>query len=193
MLLCWMPIPILPTVSPAYRKKKNRSTDELAASFSRRLASCACCPYDNKYLSAFLRPVTPPILRCAARGARERGIISHNTILLTWPPMYSWLAKAIKWLAISALRLSLVTHPMSLSPSNRIRMSDNLYNRNIGSDEITDRLTAFPQHSHSGRPLQLEGGPHSGISASLHANLQALTERRPQMIAERTIPTVLPY
>ena len=33
--------------------------DELAASFSRRLASCACCPYNNKYLWAFLR-VTPP-------------------------------------------------------------------------------------------------------------------------------------
>ena len=52
-----------------------------------------------------------------------------------------------------------------------------LYNRNIASDEITDRLTAFPQHSHSGRPLQLEGGPHSGISASLHVNLPALTGR----------------
>ena len=50
-----------------------------------------------------------------------------------------------------------------------------LYNRNIASDEITDRLTAFPQHSHSGRLLQLEGGPHQCQLAC--PNLQALTER----------------
>ena len=50
-----------------------------------------------------------------------------------------------------------------------------LYNRNIMSDEITDRPTAIPQHSHLGRPLQLEGGPHSGISASLPVNLPVLT------------------
>ena len=40
--------------------------------------------------------------------------------LLIWPPIYSWLAKAIKWLSISS---ALVSHPMLLTPSNGIRMS----------------------------------------------------------------------
>ena len=45
-------------------------------------------------------------------------------ILLTWLPMYSWLAEVIRWLAISSARVS---HPVSLSPSNRIRMSGPYY------------------------------------------------------------------
>ena len=52
-----------------------------------------------------------------------------------------------------------------------------LYNRNITSDETADCLTAFPKYLHSGRLLHLEGGLHSGISVSLHVNLQALTDR----------------
>ena len=46
----------------------------------------------------------------------------------------------------------------------------------MATDENADRLTAFSKHSHSGRLLQLEGGPHSGITASVYVNLQALTD-----------------
>ena len=35
----------------------------------------------------------------------------------------------------------------------------------ITTDEIADRLTAFPKHSHSSRFLQPEGELHSGILA----------------------------
>ena len=48
--------------------------------------------------------------------------------------------------------------------------------RHIATDEIADRLTVFPKHSHWSRFLQLEGGLHSGIAASLCVNLQALTD-----------------
>ena len=43
--------------------------------------------------------------------------------------------------------------------------------RHIATDEIAD-LTAFPKYSHSSRLLQLEGGLHSGIAASLCVNLR---------------------
>ena len=55
--------------------------------------------------------------------------------------------------------------------------SVSLSNGNIATDKIANRLTAFPKHSHLSCLLQLEGGLHFGISASLHVNLQALTER----------------
>ena len=64
----------------------------------------------------------------------------------------------------------LVSHPMSLSPNNRIRMSG-LYLCVTGILRRTKSLIVlppFPQHLHSGHLLQL---------ASLHVNLQALTER----------------
>ena len=49
--------------------------------------------------------------------------------------------------------------------------SVSLSNGNIAMDKIANHLTAFPKHSHSSRLLQLEGGLHSGIAASLCVNL----------------------
>ena len=72
--LAFLALPVFDETKLLLWSQKVKKRDELAASFSRRLASCACCLYDNKYLSAFLR-VTPPILRCTAWDARERGII----------------------------------------------------------------------------------------------------------------------
>ena len=153
--------------------------------------SCACCPYDNKYILAFLR-VTPPILHCAARGARERGIICHNTILLTWPPMYSRLAKAIKWLAISS---ALVSHPVSLSPSNRIRMSG-LYLCITGISRRTKSLIVLPPFPNIRTRAVSSNLKEGRILASVPACMSTckrLQNEWPQMIAERTIPTVQPY
>ena len=55
--------------------------------------------------------------------------------------------------------------------------SVSLSNGNIAMDKIANHLTAFPKHSHLSCLLQLEGGLHFGISASLHVNLQVLTDR----------------
>ena len=63
--------------------------------------------------------------------------------------------------------------------------------RHIATDEIAD-LTAFPKYSHSSRLLQLEGGLHSGIAASLCVNLcTRLQTEWPEMISERAILAVL--
>ena len=64
--------------------------------------------------------------------------------------------------------------------------------RHIATDEIADRLTVFPKHSHWSRFLQLEGGLHSGIAASLCVNLRTrLQTEWPEMISERAILAVL--
>ena len=145
----------------------------------------------NIRVSAFLR-VTAPILRCAARGAREWGIIWRNTILLTWPPMYSWLAKAIKWLAISS---ALVSHPMSLSPCNRIRMSG-LDLCITGISRRTKSPIVLPPFPNIRTRAVASNLKQGRILASVPACLstcQRLQHEWPQTIAERTIPTVLPY
>ena len=84
-------------------------------------------------------------------------------------------------LAFLALPSSaLVSHPVSLSPSNRIRMSG-IYLCITGISRRTKSpivLPPFPNIRIRAVPSSLKpGGPHSGISASLPVNLPALTAR----------------
>ena len=113
-------------------------------------------------------------------------------ILLTWPPMYSWLAKAIRWLAVSSARVS---HPVSLSPSNRIRMSGpyRCLMRILRWTESPILLPPFLNIRTQTVSFNLKVGHILASVPACMSTCKHLQTEWLQMIAERTILAVLQY
>ena len=104
-------------------------------------------------------------------------IIWHDTVLLTWPPLHSWFAKMIKWLVILPC-LCCIQH-CCLPSAKSGCLAVLLYRRHVMMDRIIDCLATFFKHFHSSHLLQvqLKGGLHSGMPASLYVSLWVLWDR----------------